>query len=84
MVKLSIAVAGALLGVASADIVKGKAFDRVVIIWNENTDFDKAQGDPNLAWLATKGITLSNYFGVTHPSEPNYVASIGGDNFGMQ
>lgn len=37
----------------------------------------------NLAWLATKGITLENYFGVTHPSEPNYVASHGGDYFGM-
>lgn len=37
----------------------------------------------NLAWLAEKGITLTNYVGTTHPSEPNYVASIGGDNFGM-
>lgn len=25
--------------------VKGKAFDRMVIIWLENTDFDKAAGD---------------------------------------
>lgn len=25
--------------------VKGKAFDRFVIIWNENTDYDKAIGD---------------------------------------
>ncbi|KAI5241204.1 phosphoesterase-domain-containing protein [Aureobasidium subglaciale] len=63
--------------------VKGKVFDRFVVIWLENTDYDKAAGDPNLAWLAKKGITLSNYFGVTHPSEPNYVAAIGGDNFGM-
>lgn len=37
----------------------------------------------NLAWLATKGITLENYFAQTHPSEPNYVASHGGDYFGM-
>lgn len=58
--------------------VHGKAFDRFVTIWLENTDFDKAASDPNLAWLAKKGITLSNYNGVTHPSEPNYVASIGG------
>ncbi|THX77992.1 phosphoesterase-domain-containing protein [Aureobasidium pullulans] len=63
--------------------VKGKAFDRFVVIWLENTDYDKAASDPNLVWLAKKGITLSNYFGVTHPSEPNYVAAIGGDNFGM-
>lgn len=37
----------------------------------------------NLAWLAEQGVTLENYFGVTHPSEPNYVASHGGDYFGM-
>ncbi|KAK4953413.1 hypothetical protein LTR66_013683 [Elasticomyces elasticus] len=29
------------------------------------------------------GVTLNNYFAVTHPSEPNYVAAIGGDNYGM-
>ncbi|CAD0111337.1 unnamed protein product [Aureobasidium uvarum] len=63
--------------------VKGKVFDRFVTIWLENTDYDKAASDPNLAWLAKKGITLSNYNGVTHPSEPNYVAAVGGDNFGM-
>lgn len=63
--------------------VPGRAFDRFVVIWLENTDFDKAASDPNMAWLATKAITLTNYFGVTHPSEPNYCASHGGDNFGM-
>ncbi len=25
-----------------------------------------------------------DYYGVTHPSMPNYIASIAGDNFGMQ
>src|SRR5665213_3605189 len=33
---------------------------------------------PNRYGLAT------NYFGVTHPSEPNYVASVGGSFFGIQ
>jgi acid phosphatase len=56
--------------------VKGKAFDRFVIIWNENTDYDKAVGDPNLKWLAQKGITLSNNNAVTHPSEPNYISAM--------
>lgn len=54
--------------------VKGKAFDRLAIIWLENTDYDLAAGDPNLDWLAKKGIKLTNHFAVTHPSEPNYVA----------
>ncbi|KAH8165921.1 hypothetical protein CIB48_g2314 [Xylaria polymorpha] len=64
--------------------VKGKAFDRFAVIWLENTDYDMAINDPNLAWLAKKGITLSGYHAVTHPSQPNYIASIGGDYFGMQ
>lgn len=63
--------------------IPGKAFDRFVTIWLENTDFAAAQGDPNLAWLAQKGISLNNYFGVTHPSEPNYLAAICGDHFGL-
>jgi acid phosphatase len=36
-----------------------------------------------MALLAAKGITLTNYFGTTHPSEPQYCAIHGGDNFGM-
>lgn len=41
--------------------VKGKAFDRMVVIWLENTDYTMAAGDPNLAALAKQGIALSNY-----------------------
>jgi hypothetical protein len=62
--------------------VPGKVFDRFVTIWLENTDYDNAFGDPNLQWLASQGISVHNYFGVTHPSMPNYIASIGGDTFG--
>jgi acid phosphatase len=36
-----------------------------------------------LKWLATHGITLSNYFAVTHPSLPNYVAATSGDYYGL-
>jgi len=64
-------------------IVKGKVFDRFVSIWLENTNFADAVADPNLAQLVKQGILLDNYFSTTHPSEPNYVAVAGGDNFGM-
>jgi acid phosphatase len=33
--------------------------------------------------LASQGILLTNYYAVTHPSEPNYVAVVGGDDFGI-
>jgi len=58
--------------------VPGKTFDRFVNIWLENTDFDMAAADPSLSWLATQGITLTNYLAITHPSQPNYIASVGG------
>ncbi|KAJ3496105.1 hypothetical protein NLG97_g2906 [Lecanicillium saksenae] len=37
----------------------------------------------NFAWFAEQGIKMTNYFGVTHPSQPNYIASIAGDYFGL-
>lgn len=46
-------------------------------------DYGKAAADPNMQFLATQGITLSNFYAVTHPSEPNYAAVVGGDEFGM-
>lgn len=33
--------------------------------------------------IATQGILLTEYFGLTHPSQPNYIASVGGDYFGL-
>ncbi len=36
-----------------------------------------------MQWIASQGITLTNYWAVTHPSEPNYCAAAGGDHFGM-
>lgn len=63
--------------------VKGLAFDRFYQIWMENIDYSAAAGDPNMEALAKQGITLTNYFATTHPSEPNYCAAAGGDNFGM-
>jgi acid phosphatase len=63
--------------------VQGAGFNRIVQIWLENTDYSKAAGDPNMQWLANQGVTLSNYYATTHPSEPNYCAVVAGDNFGM-
>ncbi|KAK3381494.1 phosphoesterase family-domain-containing protein [Podospora didyma] len=63
--------------------VKGLAFDRIVQIWLENNNFEVAAKDLNMQWIASNGLLLSNYFAVTHPSQPNYAAAVGGDHFGM-
>ncbi|KAK7002219.1 hypothetical protein R3P38DRAFT_3042069 [Favolaschia claudopus] len=62
---------------------KGKAFNRFIQVWLENTDFATAASTPVFESLAEQGILLTNSMAVTHPSEPNYVAAIGGDFFGM-
>lgn len=46
-------------------------------------DYATAAIDPHLSKLAKQGVLLNNYWAVTHPSEPNYCASAGGDTFGM-
>ncbi|KAG0298633.1 hypothetical protein BGZ96_009707 [Linnemannia gamsii] len=68
---------------AAAAAVKGKAFDHIFIVFLENTDYDKAATDPTLMSYFPDAVHLDNYYGVTHPSEPNYIAASGGDYFGM-
>ncbi|KAL5113904.1 hypothetical protein ACEQ8H_008225 [Pleosporales sp. CAS-2024a] len=61
----------------------GQAFDRLAILWLENTDYALAAGDASLGSLALRGIRLTNYFAVTHPSQANYAASLSGDYYGL-
>jgi phosphatidylinositol-3-phosphatase len=61
--------------------------DRVFVIMLENHSKSSVIGDPNapfITHLAHKYTMADHYFGVTHPSMPNYVAAIAGDNFGIQ
>ncbi|CAK5276774.1 unnamed protein product [Mycena citricolor] len=62
--------------------VAGKVFDRIMIVWLENTDFATAAATPTFQKLAKEGILFTDYNSVTHPSQPNYIASMGGDFFG--
>src|SRR5215469_4283568 len=62
-------------------------YQHVFVIMLENHSFDETFNNPatpSINALANKYGLATNYFGVTHPSEPNYVASIGGSFFGIQ
>jgi hypothetical protein len=63
------------------------ALAHVYIIMMENHAQQQIIGDvadaPNLNQLATKYGLASNYYGVTHPSLPNYLAAISGDFQGI-
>jgi len=58
--------------------------DRVFIIVLENHSQQSVIGDPNTPYitsLAHQYGQATDYYGVTHPSEPNYVAMISGSNW---
>ena len=62
-------------------------YQHIVEIMMENTSYGSIIGNPlapHINALANQYGLATNYFGVTHPSEPNYVASIGGSYFGIQ
>jgi phosphatidylinositol-3-phosphatase len=64
----------------------GHAFEHVFVIMLENHSQSSVIGDPNapfITGLAHTYAMASNYYGVTHPSEPNYIASISGSNWGV-
>ncbi|HET7660139.1 MAG TPA: alkaline phosphatase family protein [Oryzihumus sp.] len=63
------------------------ALDHIFVIMLENHSQSSVIGDANapfLNTLATQYTVADHYYGVTHPSMPNYLASIAGDNFGIQ
>ncbi|KAM7204772.1 putative acid phosphatase [Rhypophila sp. PSN 637] len=65
------------------NIVPGKAFDRFITIWLENQDYAKTLVDEAMVDMARQGIQLDRYYAQTHPSQPNYIAAVGGDYFGL-
>ena len=62
-------------------------YQHIVEIMMENTSYNTIIGNdkaPQINALANSYGLATNYYGVTHPSEPNYVANMGGDYFGIQ
>lgn len=55
-----------------------KAFNHIITIMFENKVYEDVMQDPYLSGLAKQGILMSNFYAVTHPSQPNYVASTSG------
>jgi len=63
-----------------------KNYQHVFVIMMENTGYDTLVGNPNAPWInsaiATYGVATS-YFGVSHPSQPNYIAATSGSTNGV-
>ena len=54
----------------------------IVILENKNADSAKSQ--PFMGWLANDGAYLDQYYAITHPSQPNYIAMISGSREGVK
>src|ERR1700704_1717500 len=64
----------------------GARYDHIFVIVEENHGFADVVGNPaapNLNALASQYGIATNYYAVTHPSEPNYVALLGGSTLGV-
>jgi len=93
LVALAAATSWALIGAttASASPSVGRApashYDHIFVIVEENHSFTDVIGNPatpNLNALAKTYGIATKYFAVAHPSEPNYVAILGGSPFSVQ
>jgi acid phosphatase len=62
-------------------------YDHIVVVIEENHSFTEILGlnsrAPYLRFLADGGATLTQSFGIVHPSEPNYLALFSGSTQGV-
>jgi phospholipase C len=76
----------AILGFAAAAANPPRP-QHVVVVIEENRSLKAMQGAAELPYinqLAAEGALLTDYYAITHPSEPNYVALFSGDTQGVQ
>jgi phospholipase C len=80
-----------LIGTAAAPAARPHApktqhLGHVFVIMMENTGIEALLGNPNAPWInqaVQKYGVAGNYYGVTHPSQPNYIASTAGTTQGV-
>lgn len=58
--------------------VHGKYFDRVITVIFENKNYSDVLRQPFFSQLAKNGAHFSNFMGLVHPSQPNYIALTSG------
>jgi phosphatidylinositol-3-phosphatase len=61
-------------------------YDHIVVVMEENHDYSQIIGNAQAAYinnLASGGALLTNYDGISHPSEPNYFSLYAGSTFGI-
>ncbi|WP_406510434.1 alkaline phosphatase family protein [Streptomyces sp. NBC_00212] len=66
-------------------VSKVPGYDHVFMVMMENTDYSAVMNDPTdtpyLHSLMDQGATMTDFHGVYHPSDENYLAVAGGDTY---
>src|SRR5437764_246766 len=59
--------------------------DHVIWVWFENRENTSitASAAPYFTSFAAAGVNFTNFYGVRHPSEPNYLAAFSGSTQGV-
>ena len=84
------ALSGSLLGLCLATMAHAETvphYNHIFVILEENRSLDEIIGSPDtpeITRLAKTYGLAGNFFAIRHPSEPNYVALVGGDTFGIR
>jgi hypothetical protein len=61
-------------------------YDKVVVVIEENHSFQQILGSANAPFinqLANEGVSFTNFYAITHPSQPNYLQMYSGSNQGV-
>jgi len=64
-------------------LVKGKWFDRIILFMFENHSYDEVVANTHFSKFAKMGTQFTDYYAVTHPSQPNYWCQTSGDFYGI-
>jgi acid phosphatase len=65
----------------AAELAGKHHFDRILLVVLENEDAKDVSEIPYMDSLAGTGVYLADYYGVAHPSYPNYLALVAGQTF---
>ncbi len=71
---------------ATSDNGSTTKFDHIILIVLENKSYSQIVGNSQAPYfnnLAKTYTLIPNYYGIAHPSLPNYIALIGGSTFGI-
>jgi len=72
---------------ASISVLPAHGYDHIVVVIEENHSLSQVLGSgfaPYMDSLAAGGVQFSNFFSITHPSQPNYIQFYSGADQGIK